>query len=44
MEKTNDFLEGKLMEIFKSYGIDKLNGDEVMTKLNEYYTLIADKE
>jgi len=42
MEKTNDFLEGRLMEIFKSYQIVQMNKEELYKKLNEYYELIKE--
>ena len=44
LEKTNEFLENKLMEIFKSYQVDKLNKDELDAKLIDYYLSIADKD
>jgi guanosine-3',5'-bis(diphosphate) 3'-pyrophosphohydrolase len=44
LEKTNAFLESRLMEIFKSYQIDQLSNDEIYKKLNEYYASIADKD
>ena len=44
LEKTNEFLESKLMQIFKNYRVDRLNTDEVYQKLEEYYILIYNKD